>query len=461
MKIDVLLKQIEKLYKVAIVLVDIILINLAYIIAFLIKFNFDLPEFNFTPYMEAMPFITVAALVYLDVYGLLKFYRKTFYDAIISIFFVIFLLGITTVAITYFKQGFSFPRSVLIMAPIIQFILLFCWKAFILWIRKKVSGRAKLMIVGTPEDVDHVVGKVRLSANTLNIKLNHVTTTTDFNEIKYKMREVSEILICSNVSNDLKMEIISYCISNKKIVYIIPQLFEISLLNARMVQFEDIPALMVDGIGLTVEQRFFKRLFDIVISFIGIIVSSPIMIFAALAVKLSSKGPVLYSQERVTFKNKIFKIYKFRTMMVDAEVQTGPVISGGNDPRVTKIGRFLRKYRIDELPQLINVLYGDMSFVGPRSERPFFVDQFSREIPGYDYRNSVKAGLTGFAQVLGSYDTSPEDKLRYDLIYIRNYSLLLDIKLILQTVKVVFTGHTVYNKSFDENAGAINKIIKA
>jgi len=455
------LKQFEKFYKVAIVLVDLLLINVAYVLAFLIKFDFSLPDFNFTPYMEAMPFITVAALVYLDIYGLLKFYRKTFYDAVISVFFVVFLLGITTVAITYFKQGFSFPRSVLIIAPIIQFVLLLCWKGFILWVRKKVSGRAKMMIVGTPDDIDHVVGKVRLSADVLNIKVNHVTTSTNFNDIKYKMREVSEVLICAGVSNDLKMEIMSYCMTNKKIVYIVPQLFEISILNARMVQFEDMPAFMIDGIGLTIEQRFFKRIFDIVIAFTGSILSSPIMLFAAIAVKGTSKGPILYTQERVTFDNKVFKIYKFRTMAADAEDETGPVISGGDDPRVTRVGKFLRKYRIDELPQLVNVLGGDMSFVGPRSERPYFVEQFSKEIPGYSHRANVKAGLTGFAQVLGSYDTTPEDKLRYDLIYIRNYSLLLDIKLIMQTVKVVFTGNTVYNKSFEENAGAINKIIKA
>ena len=456
-----LLKQFEKFYKVAIVLVDLVLINAAYIFAFLLKFNFDLPDFNFAPYMEAMPFITVAALVYLDIYGLLKFYRKTLYDAVISVFFVVFLLGITTVAITYFKQGFSFPRSVLMTAPIIQFILLLSWKAFILWVSKRISQKAKMLIVGTPDDIDHVVGKVRLSAEVLNIKINHITTSTNINDIKYKMREVSEVMICPGVSSELKMEIMSYCMANKKIAYIVPQLFEISLVNSRMVQFEDMPALMVDGIGLTIEQRFFKRIFDIVISSVGIILSSPIMIIAAITVKFTSKGPIFYSQERVTLRNKIFKIFKFRTMRVDAEEETGPVISGENDPRVTKVGGFLRKYRVDELPQLFNVLLGEMSFVGPRSERPYFVDQFSKEIPGYIHRSNVKAGLTGFAQVFGSYDTTPEDKLRYDLIYIRNYSLLLDIKLIMQTLKVVLTGNTAYNRSFEENSRAINKIIKA
>lgn len=456
-----LLKQFEKFYKVAIVLVDLLLINIAYILAFLLKFNWDLPDFNFIPYMDAMPFITIAALVYLDVYGLLKFYRKTFYDAVISVFFVTFLLGITAVAITYFKQGFSFPRSVLIIAPLFQFILLLGWMSFVLWIRKKALESAKIMIIGTADDIDHVVGKVRLSSEVLNITIHHITTSTNFTDIKYKMREVTEIMICPGVSSELKMEIMSYCMANKKIVYIVPQLFEISLVNSRMVQFEDMPALMVDGIGLTIEQRFFKRIFDLVISTVGIILSSPIMLITAIVVKLTSKGPVLYSQERVTLRNRIFKIYKFRTMRVDAEDETGPVISGENDPRVTKVGKFLRKYRIDELPQLFNVLAGDMSFVGPRSERPYFVEQFSKEIPGYAHRSNVKAGLTGFAQVFGSYDTTPEDKLRYDLIYIRNYSLLLDIKLIMQTLKVVVTGNTIYNRSFEENSGTINKILKA
>lgn len=445
------LKRLEKFYKVAIVLVDLALINVAYILAFLIKFRLDLPDFNFTPYVEAMPFITISALVYFDIYGLLKFYRKTLYDAIISIVFVVVLQGITTVAITYFKQGFSFPRSVLLIAPVIQFILLVLWKAFILKIKKFITDRASLMVVGNPEDMDEILYKVNSSRDTMNFQVKYVCAATDIDDIMSKIKSVSEVLICPGVPDEYKMKIISYCITSKRVVYVVPQLFEISMLKARMVQFEDMPAFMIDGIGLTVEQKFFKRLFDIVLSVVGIVITTPIMLVTALLVKFTSPGPVFYAQERVTINSRLYNIYKFRTMRVDAEALTGPVISGGNDPRVTSLGRILRKYRIDELPQLFNVLMGDMSIVGPRSERPFFVAQFAKDIPGYNQRSAVKAGITGFAQILGNYDTSPEDKLRYDLIYIKNYSLLLDIKLIFQTLKVVFTGNNVYRKEFAKN----------
>lgn len=454
-----ILKRFEKIYKVAIVLVDLVLINVAYIIAFLIKFKWDLPEFNFTPYTEAMPYITIAALVYFDIYGLLKFYRKTLYDAIISVLFVVILLGITTVAITYFKQGFSFPRSVLLTAPIIQFVLLTVWKFFILTVKRHFTDKASLMVVGNPDNVDEVLDKVIYSSEAMNFHIKYICTTDSVDDILRKLHKVNEVLLCPGVPDELKMQIMSYCIANRKVMYVVPQLFEISMLKARMVQFEDMPAFMIDGIGLTVEQKFFKRLFDIVLSIIGIIITSPIMIVTALLVKFSSPGPVFYSQERVTLNNKVFSIYKLRTMREDAEAVTGPVISAGDDPRVTAVGRILRKYRIDELPQLFNVLMGDMSIVGPRSERPFFVDQFSKEIPGYNQRSAVKAGITGFAQILGNYDTSPEDKLRYDLIYIKNYSLLLDIKLMFQTLRVVFTGNNVCRKSFVKNLKDFDKAV--
>jgi lipopolysaccharide/colanic/teichoic acid biosynthesis glycosyltransferase len=149
-------------------------------------------------------------------------------------------------------------------------------------------------------------------------------------------------------------------------------------------------------------------------------------------------GPVLYVQERLTKGRKTFKIYKFRTMVPNAEKLSGPVFAGEKDPRITKIGKFMRTVRLDEIPQLINILTGDMSIVGPRPERPFFAKQFEKDIPEYRYRLKVKAGLTGLAQVEGKYNTTVEDKLRYDLIYINNYSLLRDILIMLQTIKILF-----------------------
>jgi exopolysaccharide biosynthesis polyprenyl glycosylphosphotransferase len=257
------------------------------------------------------------------------------------------------------------------------------------------------------------------------------------------------------------MKIITECLAQKKVVYIVPRLFEISLASARMVQFEDMPAYMLERLGLTVEQRFFKRTFDLVVSFLGIIITSPLMLLAACLVKFTSKGPVIYKQVRMTVGNKKFKVLKFRTMYDGAEAETGPVLSNGDDHRITKVGRLLRNTRIDELPQLFNVLRGDMSFVGPRPERPFFVEQFSKEIPEYAHRYLVKAGITGYAQIYGKYDTTPEDKLRYDLLYIKDYNLLLDIKLILQTFKVLTGKKAVYQNKAAANGDLVRHRNKA
>ncbi|SHF52147.1 Sugar transferase involved in LPS biosynthesis (colanic, teichoic acid) [Caldanaerobius fijiensis DSM 17918] len=162
------------------------------------------------------------------------------------------------------------------------------------------------------------------------------------------------------------------------------------------------------------------------------------MLIIALLIKLTSPGPIIYKQVRITEKNREFNIYKFRTMYKDAEKLTGPVLATDDDPRITKVGKILRAARLDELPQLFNVLKGEMSFVGPRPERPFFVAQFEKQHPTYTYRHNVKAGITGLAQVLGKYTTDFDDKLRFDLMYITNYSIWLDIKIILLTIKTAF-----------------------
>lgn len=446
-----IINDIKKFYKVIIVLIDLILINAAYILAFLVKFNGDLPDFNFTPYINTAPFITISALILFDMFGILKFYKKSLYDFIISISYIVFLLGIITTAIAYFSQGFSFPRSVLLMAPVFQFILLSLWYIFIFLTRKFSTGMRRLMVIGFNEDMKDILDKVSIALTSSDVSIKSVYSPGEMDKIRKRLKDVDEVLLCPGLTDEQKMKITNLCLTNRKIVYVVPELFEISLMNTRLVQFEDIPAFMIDRLGLTVEQRFFKRVFDLLLSLIGIVILSPLMIVVAALIRLTSSGKVFYVQERVTCKDKVFRMYKFRTMREDAEKDTGPVISGRHDPRVTAVGRFLRKFRIDEIPQLFNVLKGDMSIVGPRSERPYFVEQYEKEIPEYMQRYVVKAGITGYAQILGNYDTSTENKLRYDLIYIKNYSLLLDLKLMFQTVKVVFTGNNEYNESFKKN----------
>ena len=190
---------------------------------------------------------------------------------------------------------------------------------------------------------------------------------------------------------------------------------------------------------LTAEQRVLKRILDIAVAGTALIILSPVMLITAVMIKLDSKGPVLYSQERVGLYGKTFFVHKFRSMKQDAEAKCGPVLAAEGDPRITKFGRFMRATRLDELPQLFNVLKGEMSIVGPRPERPFFVKQFIAQKPEYDYRHNVKPGITGLAQIAGKYNTSAYDKLIYDLLYIQDVSVKTDLMIMLQTFKVLLT----------------------
>lgn len=433
-----------KYLKIGVIFVDLILIHVAYILAFLVRYNWTLPEYNFRSYVISAPFITVAALTYFDVFGLLKFYRKSLQETAVTLLKSIFLLSITTVTITYYLRGFSFPRLILVIAPVFQFILLLIWNGTVLSVRKKFSVDLRLMVIGERSELKAIIEKVGHSLRKAKLHIHYVIPSDEIEKAFKRLKDVDEVFISDNVSDEDKMKVITECLALKKTVYIVPRLFEISLSSARMVQFEDMPAFMVDRLGLTVEQRFFKRLFDIVLSLFGIVITSPLMIIIAILIRATSKGPAIYRQTRITVGNREFKMLKFRTMYENAEEKTGPVLSSDDDPRVTKVGRVLRNLRLDELPQLFNVLKGDMSFVGPRPERPFFVEQYSRDIPEYIHRYLVKAGMTGYAQIYGKYDTSAVDKLKYDLLYIRDYSLMLDIKLILQTIKVLLGKKAVY-----------------
>jgi exopolysaccharide biosynthesis polyprenyl glycosylphosphotransferase len=189
--------------------------------------------------------------------------------------------------------------------------------------------------------------------------------------------------------------------------------------------------------GLSMEQRVMKRMIDIVISGLGLVAVSPLMLLISILVKAYDKGPVFYSQERLTVNGKPFKIYKFRSMRVDSE-KYGAQLAKKHDSRITPVGNVLRNLHLDELPQLLNVFLGDMSLVGPRPERREIMEEYEKEIPEFSYRLKVKAGLTGYAQVYGKYNTTPYDKLKLDLFYVENYSLILDIKLLFMTVKIFF-----------------------
>ena len=267
-------------------------------------------------------------------------------------------------------------------------------------------------------------------------------------DIVFKTHASEVIIALEREDHDLLVDIISKLENKESGLKIVPDLYEILSGQARTSQLYGIPLIDIMPELMPEWEKKLKRISDVIISFIILVLTLPLNIFVALLIKLDSKGPILFKQERIGMNNKKFKIYKFRSMYQDAEKNTGPVWSTKDDPRVTRIGKIIRQLRIDEIPQLFNVLKGEMSLVGPRPERPYFVEQLSQQIPYYRRRLKVRPGITGWAQVKHKYDESIEDvkvKLRYDLFYIENMSLRMDIKILARTILVVLFGKGHYS----------------
>lgn len=255
------------------------------------------------------------------------------------------------------------------------------------------------------------------------------------------MERYEGIILCE-VSGKKRNDLIKYCFAKNIRAYVAPKLSDIILRGAEEIRLFDTPLLLCRNYGLTFEQKLGKRLFDLAFAVVFLVVLSPIMLAVAIAIKLDDGGPVLFRQKRLTERGREFYVYKFRSMVVDAE-KNGPQLAREDDKRITRVGRILRKCRLDELPQLFNILKGDMSVVGPRPERPELAQEYEKNMPEFEFRLHVKAGLTGYAQVTGLYDTQPYDKLKMDLMYIENYSIFLDLRIILMTLKTaLFPGES-------------------
>ncbi|HIT35367.1 MAG TPA: sugar transferase, partial [Candidatus Faecousia intestinavium] len=248
-----------------------------------------------------------------------------------------------------------------------------------------------------------------------------------------------DAVILSDVPAQVRNDILKYCYRYRIRTYLSPKLTDIMIRGGKNITLFDTPLLLVKGTGLTPAQRVAKRCMDIVLSAIALLITSPAFLVVAISIKLEDGGPVFYKQKRLTRNGREFEILKFRSMIVDAEKYAGAVLATEDDPRITKTGKVIRATRLDELPQLLNILKGDMSIVGPRPERKAIADEYCKDIPEFAYRLKVRGGLTGYAQIYGKYNTSAYDKLRLDLMYIENYSFLLDIKLIILTMRIIFS----------------------
>ena len=270
-----------------------------------------------------------------------------------------------------------------------------------------------------------------------------------------------DAVILNDVPSPLRNDLLKFCYRYRVRTYIAPKLTDIMVRGARNITLFDTPLLLVKGTGLTPAERVAKRTMDIVLSALALLILSPVMLLVAAAIKLEDGGPVFYRQKRMTRNGQEFDILKFRSMVVDAEKYAGAVLATDNDPRITRVGRIIRPFRIDELPQLLNILKGDMSIVGPRPERKAIADAYCKEIPEFAYRLKVRGGLTGYAQIYGKYNTSAYDKLRLDLMYIENYSLMLDIKLIILTLRILFSKESTEGvDKAKENQERADEILK-
>ena len=269
-------------------------------------------------------------------------------------------------------------------------------------------------------------------------KQYRITGVIDYrDEDLQKQLRHSAMVFLYELPANVKAEIIDYAYKHSTNIFFQTELSDIVVNYAKYTVLDDLSMLGSTTKELSVEQRFLKRMIDLLVSGLCLVLLSPVMLAEALAIKLGDGGPVFYRHERMTIGGKKFNVLKFRTMVVNAEKQ-GAQLATRNDSRITPVGRFLRATRMDELPQFLNVLKGDMSIVGPRPERESIAEEYYKEVPEFAYRLRAKAGLTGLAQIAGKYNTSPKDKLMLDLMYIERYSVWMDILLIFQTLTVFF-----------------------
>ena len=357
----------------------------------------------------------------------------------IDVIYSLALATICTNVVVYFQitlinRWFLDPMP-LILATLVDFVIIVVWAFGSQYIYSKLYRARKLLVIYGDRKPDQLIEKMNSRKDRYDIS-GKVHIDVGEKEI-YKMMRHYEGVIIWDLPSQIRNKYLKYCFAHSIRCYVTPKISDVILNGTDRIHLFDTPLLMSRNMGLSAEQKFIKRTMDILISAMAIVVFSPLMLIIALCVKLYDRGPVFYRQERLTYMGKPFMIFKFRSMCVDSE-KNGARLASKHDSRITPVGKVRRNLHLDELPQLFNVFLGDMSLVGPRPERKVIMHEYQREIPEFYYRLKVKAGLTGYAQVYGKYNTTPYDKLKLDLFYIENYSLLLDIKLLFMTVKIFF-----------------------
>ncbi|MBN1521894.1 MAG: undecaprenyl-phosphate glucose phosphotransferase [Candidatus Aureabacteria bacterium] len=406
-----------------------------------------------TDYLGIFPLLMV---IFLAVFKSFNLYReRRFFEITLEAgkIFKAFAFSIMIfLLLSYFYRGTTYSRLYLILFVPIGFFSITAFRQFELKIekilQKKYLRKNNILILGSGPDVEKLESALRkdyswgfeklMTACSKELFKNEDDMTTlekSFRE--WKKANVNEIILVSrNIAHEQMIKIIYQCEKHLFSFHIAPDIFNIITSRVDIISIDGISLLELKRSPLDMlHNRIIKRLMDIFGAVIGLCIFSPLMLFVSYFIKRDSPGPIFYRQERCGEDGKDFVLLKFRTMFIDAEVETGPVFAKENDPRRTRVGKWLRSKNLDEIPQLINVLKGDMSLVGPRPERPHFVEKFKENIPKYMSRHLVKSGITGWAQVHGLRgNTSIEERIKYDLFYIENWSVFLDIKILSMTL---------------------------
>lgn len=343
--------------------------------------------------------------------------------------------------ITYLQLSligrWKFTRHILPLVYMtgIDLVIVIAWVIFMRMIYERIYPPRNMLLIYGAHNPKDLIQKISTREDKYNIcEMIHLSWGEE--KIKEKIAEYPAVILGDIPSHERNV-FLKYCFEKNIRCYSIPKISDILLRNADSIHLFDTTLMLSRNRGLTVEQEFVKRVMDIVFSLVGLVIASPFMLVIAFLIKVYDGGPVFYKQNRLTKDGKVFQILKFRSMKVQSE-KKGARLAMKDDDRITPVGKVLRQIHFDELPQIFNILKGDMSLVGPRPERPEIAQEYLKEIPEFNYRLKVKAGLTGYAQVYGKYNTTPYDKLKLDLTYIETYSVVQDIKLLMLTFKILF-----------------------
>jgi len=417
-------------------LVDISLVNLGLYFAF-VMITGRLDGFQLEPLFILLPMISLVTVLLFNNLGLYSRQRSGLMPIVRSLITGVIGVTLFSVLFAFWTRAFLFERTVFLAAPLLQLGLLLGWRILYWRLELWIHGQKKLLVIGSRDEAEQALEKIMHLPRGM-FELVWVLEPDRVNELDRWLDETDAVMIAGSLDSEQKNRIIRESFDRNQEIFIVPDLYEIVLSRAAMTQVHDTPVVECYDMQLTFLQLFTKRLLDLFLALVMSVFALPVVLLSGAVVRATSPGPAIYTQERVGLGGRTFTLYKLRTMIVDAEDESGPVLSTEEDDRVTRVGRFLRAGRLDELPQLYNVLRGELSIVGPRPERPFFVERFQQEMPEYKLRHLVKPGITGLAQVAGYYATNTQDKLRYDLYYVAYYSLWMDFKILLLTVPTLF-----------------------